>query len=145
MDKIMTTKRLLVFVVAFAVLSYVPFRLLARPSFTESLSCRIRIGVTELEVKRLLGGPAGIYTTGPGVRGVGSWPMPGDKHICADGWKNSMFPDVTYKVWMADEGLIGVVFDKEGKVTDKWWGPMDTRHPGNLLERAGWVLARLFH
>jgi hypothetical protein len=119
------------------------FRLYQRPLFTKQLCDRIEIGMTVKEVNRLLAVPPGKYTTGPKVRGVGGWPMPWDTDICAEGWKSSNFPRLTYKAWMADEGLIAVVFDERGIVRDKWWGPIDSRNPGSILERSIWVLRYL--
>jgi hypothetical protein len=99
---------------------------------------RIHPGMTEAEVVTVLGRPAGNYA-GPGITYIGSGPWPF--------WTNPEGYEVngiTVKAWISDAGLVGVMFNQDGLVTSRWWGPVGVRELRSPLDCAYRAIRWLF-
>ncbi|HKA55663.1 MAG TPA: hypothetical protein VKJ47_18580 [Candidatus Binatia bacterium] len=70
---------------------------------------KIKRGMTEQEVERLLGAPAGDLT------GKG-------RVFLTGGETRALYPRSDFKYWMDDDGVIEVRFDQYGKVEEAWFG-----------------------
>jgi SmpA / OmlA family len=78
---------------------------------------QIEVGMTEEQVQAILGCPPGNYSM-HGTTWLGSGPRIYWLH--PEGSSSQFEPDVVSKAWITDDLLIGVYFDRDGRVDRKW-------------------------
>jgi outer membrane protein assembly factor BamE (lipoprotein component of BamABCDE complex) len=101
--------------------------------FTQLQCDRIQIGMTEDQVERVMGVPAGYHAKEPPrVYGPLAFDFTPEGRTVSN-------TQQTQKCWGGDEGIVVVVFDKQGKVTQKMYHDAIIDHEskaGQMLRKA---------